>query len=154
MKKIIIVFVLCILGTGLYAQDYRPAIGIPGGYVSGVTVKHFTDNQTALEGILSFGRWGFNFTGLYELHAPAFDVERLHWFYGAGAHIGQWNDDYPTLNERGTFAVVGLDAIIGLEYDIEDIPFTLSADWKPTLNLTGFPGFLGFGGALTIRYTL
>jgi len=91
-------------------------------------------------------------TGLYEIHARAFDVRGLNWFYGVGAHIGQWNDDYPLLDERGSYAVVGVDGIIGLEYEIEEIPFTLSADWKPSLNLVGYTGFVGFGGALSIRY--
>jgi len=144
---------LLLAPLGLLAQDYQTGLGLRGGYVSGVTVKHFLDESTALEGILSFGRWGFTTTGLYEIHANAFDVERLSWYYGGGAHIGSWNDYYPTLSERGQYGVIGLDGIVGMEYKIEDIPITLSADWKPSLNLLGYTGFIGWGGAFSVRYT-
>jgi len=152
MRRLILAAIACLMATGIFAQDYRTGVGLRGGYVSGVTVKHFIDQPTAIEGIFSFGIWGINATGLYEIHARAFDVQGLNWFYGFGGHIGQWNDDYPLLDGRGQFAVIGLDAIIGLEYAIQEIPFTLSADWKPTLNFWGYPGFIGFGGALSIRY--
>ena len=153
MKRWIIAIGLLMLATGVYAQQgYQSGVGVRGGFVSGVTIKHFTDSETALEGILSFGRWGFNATGLYEIHARAFDVDRLNWYYGGGAHIGQWTDDHPFFDTRGQYAVVGLDGILGLEYQIEDIPFTISADWKPTINFTGNPGSFGFGGAMTVRY--
>jgi len=152
MKKLILSAILSLMATGVFAQGYQTGVGVRGGYISGVTLKHFIEEPVALEGILSFGRWGFNITGLYEIHARAFDVQGLNWFYGGGAHIGQWNDDYPLLDERGNYAVVGVDGIIGLEYEIEEIPFTLSADWKPSLNFIGYSGFVGFGGAFSIRY--
>jgi len=155
MKRIIVtVAILLVFSFQGFTQDYGTAIGVRGTYVSGLTIKHFFDETKAGEGILAFGRWGFNVTGLYEFHAPAFDAERLKWYYGGGAHLGQWNDDYPSLVNEGANFVMGIDGILGLEYKIKEIPITLSADWKPTFNLTGYPGFWGYGGALSIRFTL
>lgn len=153
MKKLLFIAMLALIGSTVYGQDYKTAIGVRGTFVSGITVKHFIKEETALEGILSFGRWGMNITGLYEKHATAFDVEGLYWYYGAGAHLGNWNDDYPQLEENGEFVVIGIDGIVGLEYSIQEIPISFSVDYKPQLNLTGYPGFWGYGGALSIRYT-
>ncbi len=62
-------------------------------FQTGLTVKHFISQRSALEGLLST-RWrGFEITGLYEVHNNAFDVERLNWYFGGGGHIGFWNGD-------------------------------------------------------------
>jgi len=155
MKRTIgIVCILMITASFSFGQNYQTSAGVRGAFVSGISVKHFVEKSTALEGILTVGIWGAGITGLYELHAPAFEVERLYWYYGGGGHINQWNDNFPGVdNKAGNHLVLGLDGILGLEYDIEEIPITISADWKPSFNLTGFPGFWGYGGAISLRYT-
>jgi hypothetical protein len=153
-KKIIILTVFFAISIGSLAQTYRTSAGVRGAFVSGISVKHFIDDHAALEGILSAGVWGGGLTGLYELHAPAFDVKHLYWYYGGGGHLATWNSDFPGVDyKEGSHMVIGLDGILGLEYEIEEIPITISADWKPTFNLTGYPGFWGYGGAISIRYT-
>lgn len=153
MKRILILLIFLLAGTTVFSQDYKTSLGVRGAFTSGITVKHFIEENIALEGILSGGIWGGTITGLYEIHTRAFDVDRLYWYYGGGAHIAQWNDDFPNVDTDGRRVVLGLDGIIGLEYYIEEIPFTISADWKPVFNLTGYPGFWGYGGAISIRYT-
>lgn len=145
-------FVL-IFSMGSYGQDYKTGIGVRGGLSNGLTIKHFTQQDVALEGIVAF-RWnGFHLTGLYEKHQPAFDTERLKWFYGGGAHIGIWDsDNNPWFNEGSDHTVIGIDGIIGLEYSFEEIPFNISADWKPGFNLIGDTGFWGDEAALSLRY--
>src|SRR5215216_182221 len=70
-------------------QDYKTAIGVRlGGLTSGLTVKHFTNPSTALEGILSFGYRSFVITGLYEKHKDITSAPGLMWLYGIGAHVG------------------------------------------------------------------
>lgn len=155
MKRIVLVFTLIISLTALsYAQDYQTAIGLRGGLSNGITAKKFLSEKSAVEGILST-RWsGFNITGLYELHNDnAFDVERLNWYYGFGGHIGFWNGTYTTWGTYGeSYTVIGVDGIIGLEYNFEEIPINISIDWKPALNLVGYTGFWADGGAASVRY--
>jgi len=135
------------------AQDYNTGIGLRGGLANGLTIKHFLGEKTAIEGILS-SRWkGFNITGLYEIHKQAFDTERLNWYYGVGGHVGFWNgNDVDWVNDNDDYTVIGIDGILGLEYNFKEIPINLSIDWKPAMNIIGYSGFWGDGGALSIRY--
>jgi hypothetical protein len=155
MKKFVIgCLILFCFVTASNAQDYNTGIGLRGGFANGLTIKHFTSEKSAIEGILA-SRWrGFELTGLYEVHNQAFDAERLKWFIGFGGHIGFWNGDYTRgWGEPGTsYTVVGLDGILGLEYSFTEVPINLSLDWKPAFNFVGYSGFWADGGALSIRY--
>jgi len=152
MKRILFIVLLILIGFASQSQEYTNSLGVRGTYAFGITGKHFIEQNKALEGILTFGYGGYNITGLYEIHAPAFDVKRLYWYYGGGAHIGQIHNTHPVYSDMDDGDIlIGFDGIIGLEYDIEEIPITISADWKPTLNLTGYGS--GFWGGLSFRYT-
>ncbi len=154
MKKIIITCLIafCIIFIG-NAQYYKTGIGLRVGLFNGITLKHFINFNTALEGIIDT-RWdGFEITGLYELHHKAFETERLKWYYGIGAHIGAWNGNNTNWGERGrNYSVAGIDGILGIEYCFREIPFNLGLDWKPAINIVGYTGFWADGGALSIRY--
>ena len=135
------------------AQDYNTGIGFRGGFSNGLTVKHFISQKGALEGILSTRWGGFEITGLYEIHNRAFNVDRLNWYFGFGAHLGFWQGNKTKwATEDRAYTVGGLDGILGLEYNFKAIPFNLSIDWKPQFNFFGYSGFWGDGGALSIRY--
>ncbi len=154
MKKVTILLLLCWLGAqSLCAQYYETAVGIRAGTFNGITAKHFLHDNRAVEGILSF-RWeGFNITGLYEVHNDAFEVNGLEWYYGFGAHLGFWNGrNVRWADDEGSYMVIGIDGIIGIEYNFAAIPINLSLDWKPVINLIGYTGFWGDGAALSIRY--
>ena len=137
-----------------FSQDYRTAIGLRAGTTNGLTIKHFTKPKVALEAIIS-SRWrGLGFTGLIEGHTRAFDVNRLNFFYGAGAHVYFWGEGkrgYSPYPDRSS--VVGLDGILGLEYNFREIPINVSLDWKPTYNFTVVDNFWGDDAAVSIRYT-
>lgn len=156
MRKValIIVLVISVVAT-TKAQEYKTGIGLRAGYPAGLTLKHFFSRNASFEGLLST-RWrGFEVTGLYEINKPAFDVERLHWYYGFGAHIGFWNGKY-TYYYWGTsgsqYTVVGIDGILGLEYNFKEIPVNLGIDWKPAFNVIGYTGFWADGMAISLRY--
>ena len=152
MKKLLIVlsFVIAIALTS-HAQDYKTGIGIRGGLSNGLTVKHFISSDVALEGLLT-ARWnGFLVTGLYEKHAQAFGVTGLYWYYGFGAHIGSWNHTYKE-DQYDNYSVIGIDGIIGIEYNITEIPFNISIDYKPGINVLGKPLGMSDEVALSIRY--
>lgn len=154
MKKIGFTLLLAFLAFSFSnAQDYNTGIGLRGGFANGITIKHFISPKAALEGIIA-SRWrGFELTGLYEIHGRAFQTERLNWYAGFGGHVGAWNGKYTKWgeNER-SYTVVGIDAILGLEYNFTEIPINISVDWKPSLNIFGYSGFWADGGALSIRY--
>ncbi|MFN3380508.1 MAG: hypothetical protein ACK41O_13705 [Runella zeae] len=156
MKKLnilLIALVSLVSISAAYSQDYRTGIGLRAGSTNGLTIKHYTKPRVAVEGIIS-SRWrGLGFTGLIEGHTRAFDVNRLNFYYGAGAHIYFWGEGrrgsspFPERN-----SVVGLDGILGLEYNFREIPINLSIDWKPTFNFNVADNFWGDDAALSIRY--
>ena len=151
--KILSLLILMNATSVCMAQDYTTGIGLRGGLANGLTIKHFIGEQAALEGILT-SRWqGFNITGLYEIHNIAFDTNRLNWYYGLGGHIGFWNgDNVKWVNDNRDYTVIGVDLILGIEYNFEEAPINISADWKPAFNIVGYSGFWGDGGGLSIRY--
>jgi hypothetical protein len=154
MKKVIFILVLC----GLYSTrgSAQQLIGIRGGWFSGVTYQHYIESDKALEGIFQVQPNWINITGLYEVHKDLSDVQGMKWYYGAGAHIGSFSyrRDHPVFGDRYTTGglIIGADAIIGLEYFFEEIPFQISVDYKPMINLTG-GGWLYNDAALALRYT-
>jgi hypothetical protein len=144
MKKVLITLTFGLLIFNLAgAQDYKTGVGLRAGIYNGLTVKHFIKTRAALEGLLytPLNRSGIEITGLYEVHNNAFDVDRLNWYFGAGGHIGMYGD-----------AALGLDLILGIEYNIKEIPINIGIDWKPGINLIGDSSHWAEGGALSIRY--
>ncbi|QCR24433.1 hypothetical protein [Pontibacter sp. SGAir0037] len=143
--------------SAVQAQEYTTGIGLRGGVASGLTVKHFIERDAAIEGILStsFNYRGTVITVLYEKHAPAFNARGLQWYYGIGGHVGFYNGRYyynaghRRYGDKGIFGV-GVDGILGLEYYIRDIPFTIGADIKPYINIPSGGGF--WDSALHVRY--
>lgn len=152
-KLMFLVLIALLFGIKSNAQDYSTGIGIRGGYGTGLTIKHFMHGNKAVEGIFD-SRWhGLSVTGLYEVHNRAFEVNRLNWYYGIGAHIGFWDGKYyRDYHNDLNYTVFGIDGILGLEYDFKEIPFNIGIDWKPAFDLTDSSGFYGDGGAISIRY--
>ena len=154
MKKLLLaaIFMICIVAIG-NAQNYKTGIGARGGVSNGLTIKHFFGQKAAGELILS-SRWkGFNITGLYEVHHQAFDINSLKWYYGLGGHVGFWNGkNVNWVKDNYDYTVTGINGVLGLEFSFKEIPVNISIDWLPTLNLSGYKGFWGDGGAVSIRY--
>lgn len=154
MRRFVITLVVMLSIVSMSkAQNYTTGVGLRGGMSGGITLKHFLNSDTAVEGILSTRWGGFALTGLYEKHAEAFNVDGLKWFYGAGAHIGFWDGHKAHwADDDKSYTVIGIDGILGLEYNLGVIPFNISLDWKPSLNLIGYSGLWTDGGAISVRY--
>lgn len=144
----------------LKAQPYKTGIGLRlASDVNGLTIKHFIKEDAAIEGILSgpFPWRGLHITGLYEKHLPAFKSNQVLFFYGAGAHLGYYRSGrYESWKGRYYYygspvLSAGIDGIIGLEWLIPGIPFTLGADLKPTLEIFN-PIFGYLDGGISFRY--
>jgi len=157
MQRLTFILFALTVSVSAYSQKAENAIGLRGGWGTGVTFQHYVSEKHAVE-FIAHTRWrGMVVTGLYEVHEPFFDVDGVQWYYGVGAHIGVWRyyKNGPKWFEdewTGSRTVIGADAIIGLEYFFDEIPFQISADWKPAINLIGYSGLWGDDGALSIRY--
>ncbi len=124
-------------------DSYNTAIGLRAGETSGLTIKHFISNRTAIEGILGVWHHGFNATILFEQHQSAFSVSGLNWYYGGGGHVSVVNRNRVWYNYRGDRYVryydqnlaLGIDGIIGIEYKIPKAPFSVSLDVKPYIEV-------------------
>jgi hypothetical protein len=138
------------------AQNYQTALGVRfGGLSNGVTLKHFISNASAIEGIASIGNRTFIVTGLYELHTSVDHSKLFKFYYGAGAHIGFFQNggyyNYYT-NYYSNQAVIGIDGIIGLGYKFYSAPINIGMDFKPFIDFNSGSNFY-FDGGLSIRYT-
>lgn len=144
-----------LIATSLNAQNYKTGLGGRIGAFNGFTIKHFVQNDKALEGLLSF-RWnGFVITGLYEYQRPFKGAKNLDWFVGIGGHIGFWDrEDYYWHRHDGSNSIVGMDLIGGIEYTFEEVPINLGLDWKPAFNFIGDDHVWFDGLALSIRYAI
>jgi hypothetical protein len=154
-------------------NGYTTAIGLRGGYTSGVSIKHFFSGNSAWELVLG-SRWhGFSVTALYELHqGNALGVPGLTWEYGIGARAGFYDGRYYYKGKRGNcndphnpkcynyyynygpgMTAWGLVGIGGLEYNFKEIPFTISLDLIPVVYLNHYNrGFMD--GSISLRYIL
>ena len=73
--------------------SYTTAIGVKV-YPASLSVKHFVQQNNAIEGLLTFWESGNRLTGLYEIHGDINNAAGLKWYIGPGAHIGFWNDTF------------------------------------------------------------
>ena len=169
MKKIILS--LAFLGSFLFianfagaqsrsqnSSDYTMAAGLKfGPFESGFSFKYFTAQNTSLEGVLGFNNHGVVVTGLYEMDLPAFNVEGLKFYYGAGGHIGaEGSGDYDVLGNHEVYddshLLIGIDGVLGLDYKIQGAPIAVSVDLDPRAELAVGP-FFDVGLALGLKYT-
>lgn len=134
------IFIVGVLHT--HAQPYRTGLGIRAGGTTGIALKHNYERNMAVEGLLGFFRNGISVTGLLEIHAQAFDVKGLRWYYGPGAHIafyntGQRGNAWRDTGYRDQEAVgFGINGVAGIEYRLPDnVPIILSFEFKPFLEI-------------------
>ncbi|MBP7477023.1 MAG: hypothetical protein KA797_00760 [Chitinophagales bacterium] len=123
--------------------EFKNAIGIKGGYGLGLTYKRYFNQNGAFEGILHWFPGSARISALYEFIIPIKPVDNLSFFVGPGAHLG-----------LGPVVWFGMDAIVGIEYQLKEIPVNLSLDWQPGIDIVGGGvGFWGGQGGLAVRYT-
>lgn len=159
MKKLIALLFVIGVSTSIYSQQintgssYTTAVGIKV-YPGALSIKHFTNDNTAIEGLGYFWQYGFRATGLYEIHGNINGAQGLKWYVGPGAHVGfyntTWTNDYPG---RNSGIAIGVDGVLGLDYKVQGAPLNVSFDWQPSFNLIGYNYFEGGWGGLAVRYT-
>lgn len=158
----LVAMVVCILfnASTLQAQQGQTGVGLRLGYHPGITIKHFVRENGAIEGILHTGYRGLMVTGLYEWHKGVGESPGLKLYGGVGGHFGIFNgyryyhkhyyyhDEIIYVYNRPS---VGLDGIVGLEYDFQDLPLNLSLDLKPAVDFYAGMGYTYLDGAVSIR---
>jgi len=168
-----ITVLLVVLSTASWSQSlsinspsYRTAIGLRGGDLGGFTIKHFKSSDRAIEAIIGMGFRDprlFSLTVLAERHTQAFDISGMRWYYGGGGHLALVGSRSgyirrPWFKERyyyesGAFGL-GIDGVVGLEYKIPPIPFAISLDIKPYIEVFSAGGvFWSLDPALGIKLT-
>jgi len=155
MKKFVFgMMLLMAFSISLNAQNYTTGVGFRGGLSNGLTIKHFISSSSAIEGIVA-GRWGgILITALYEFDNE-FNTPGFNWYYGAGGHVGIWNTPkHASWWVEGDVSspIIGVDAVLGIEYTFPEFPLSISLDWKPAFNLIGYTGVWADSGAFSIRY--
>ncbi len=108
-----------------------------------MTVQQKILDKTTLEGMVTAAPRQVTATVLAEQHFPMLG-QRFNYYMGGGVHGGR-------LKDYG--AIYGFDAIAGIEYKINGLPFLLSADLKPAIHLRHEEWF-DMGGAFSIRYVI
>ena len=159
MKKIITGLLFCTaIGFANHssAQDYKTALGVrlsssAANVNNSISIKHFISDETAVEGLFSFGD-PIAFGVLLEKHKPLSE-SGLRWFYGAGGYLSFIKTYNPNKLKNETNANFGAQGVIGLDYKFTGIPLNLSLDWKPELNIVSDINFEPAAIGLTARFT-
>lgn len=157
MKKLIFTLIagfalLAMSTTTASAQDYKNAIGGRFGSANGISFKTGLSKGAMLELIGNFRSNKnfeyFNLTGLYEVYKPINGAQGLNFYYGGGATIG-------SVKAKGYDGDVYLSAngVLGLDYKFNGVPFNISLDWVPALQLTPDTGFYAGDVGLGLRFT-
>jgi len=133
------------------AKNYDKAIGIRGGLLSGISYKQFISSDNALEFYVTGNKHTLYLAGEYEFYNNT-KYSSLDWYYGGGIYSSFYEHDSSEKSEINGGMVIGVNGILGIEYNFKKIPLNISLDWNPSVNLVGGVGFLADRGAISIRY--
>jgi hypothetical protein len=137
------------MASGMQGQESKHAISGRVGLSSGIAYQLMVDDFRGYKGMMSFRDGGIQITALIESYRPLYlkFTDKMYYYTGMGAHIGftRWPhqrgfiaNPFRYYRGKGHFApVIGMDAIIGLEFRLSRIPLTFSLDAKPFFELFG-----------------
>ena len=147
MKTSFTVLIL-FLTTSFFSQNYKMALGFKGGYpgYGSLNAKKSISKSDYLEASIGgFGRYPYNIGFNVQL-----DYERMQaledgfsFYYGGGVLLGL----------TSSFVHLAPKALLGLEYNFEDLPLNISIDTGPYLFVSPKIGFI-WGGGLALRYAI
>lgn len=153
-------FLLCANRFDVEAQGFSNSggrsIGVRLGPEIAIIFKQHNEGR-AFEGILNFNNRYTGLTGLYHFFHKPLKLENLNleniagldWFLGAGGHILSARDF--GLIQVENRAVMGVDVMVGMQYNLPDYPFNVAIDFKPFLHLNG-PSVIYSLYGLSLRY--
>ena len=142
MKKFLMMAALMVATLTVSAQEYNWAAGLRShGYKGAVlTAKKYLDKNAIEFGVATNLASYVHVEADYLWQQPVIG-EGFTLYYGAGAKVGL-GDNSLTL---------GAEAVVGLEYQIPNVPLAVSVDYRPGLGLLPElpdPDFVNFGVGL------
>ncbi len=146
MQKVILIIAVVLFSTALFSQDGGLGLGIILGEPTGLSVKMWTNENSALDAAAA---WSFAGTGWIHVHADLLqhnfeliNVNKgtLPLYYGLGAYLGLASD-----------LRMGARVPIGLAYLFYGAPVDAFAEVVPGLALLPKINFK-LAGAIGIRY--
>lgn len=153
MKNCLILLAIIASTSFSFAQNYKTAIGIKGGYpgYGSLNAKHFLGSKNAIEGSIGGGANTLWLQGLYELNYTLEDG--LNWYFGGGANVGFYSFKNTITNERTSNMILGINGVLGIEYTFEDFPLNVALDTGPNIRIINSFGF-GWGAGIAVRYAI
>ena len=160
MKVILTLLMLCSLTVNAQFFEKDKAIGlrIGGGNGFGTEIsfqlQHFENRRFEVDlGWRSDSDFdGFKLTTIYQW--VWYIENNFSWYTGVGAGVGRY--DFEVSNGNNTFEddeiFVTIAGQVGIEYNFDDIPLSLSIDTRPELGFGDFRDDLDFDLALGVRY--
>lgn len=124
------------VATSVCAQEYNWAVGVRGGVLSGLTIKKNLGENAIEAGISAYDKF-VNVDATYQWQQPVI-TEGFHLYYGGGAYLGLATQ----------YLGLGAEGVVGLEFQVPNVPLALSLDYRPTFNILGgfgYSNFINFG---------
>ncbi len=161
MRRVGLLIALIMTVSLSWGQSYKTAIGIKGGfpYYGTLDIKH---DFGGAYGEFRVGGYRNDlwFQALFEKN---YTIDGgLEWYWGLGGHLGFWNygpgyhphyyDGYYADGYNGAW--FGADGVLGIEYTFDAIPINIAADFGPSMNFFSGNAWLGWGGALALRFAI
>jgi len=135
-----ITLIFLVTALACAAQNYTRDAGIRIGALPGISYKQYLDEIESIEAQAVFGRNGMRLRIFKQFSKPALMQlsDNITFTYGYGAHAGVsyyksfrfLTRDY-YLNSRRIGPAVGLDAYLGLEYNIREYPLIVGINVVP-----------------------
>lgn len=145
MKIFLVLSIFLLTVSAASAQMYERSVGVRLGYSNGIFFDKQNQDLSTYRFMMSERDGGRHFTAMkffrkYDVdHVP----EYISFYYGFGGHVGyirwdeQHNDSSGYYVNKRSAPVVGFDALLGVSYDFETLPISLTADIKPFIDLWG-----------------
>ena len=154
MKKLLFIFAIAVflsLGfNNLKAQSYKTGLGLAIDFGDGATfvgphIKHFVNQNGAINGEILFGSNSTLLQAMYQYHGNIKEVNGLNWYLGGG----------PSLQLYDSGSSFYLIPMAGVDLKFKGAPIAASFDWRPRLHFGNSnsdfnPGRFGLG----FRYIL
>ncbi len=126
-------------GLSTFAQNYTRDAGIRVGNGIYMTYRQFFDEKDAFEAMAGFTNRGFRVVALreYFLRLAPSKNDNLNLIYGYGIHAGiAYTNKFQVLHrvyyhDWKWTPQFGVDGIIGLEYRMNELPFTVNVAAQP-----------------------